>query len=841
MVQPSKKWLDKFKQTLVPESFIEITYHASDDKAQEDAIASSGSQTSFSKVSSVTNLEADMSCKYATGEKNFWILDESMLLVPDSEPYEDVGYVSEECVFDLNHPTITFSFSKIHQEKIPGLTIIWSTIFNEFAKSFSVKAYSGSSLISEVSITDNESVECPVDFEISDYDSIVIEVLEWCIPERRARMEQVEFGQRVRFYKSDLLSYTHESKRDPISGQLSKDSISFSINNSEQRWNPVNPDGLYKYLYERQAVFVRYGMDIDGTTEWINGGKFYLSGWSTPSNGITASFEARDALVFLSDSTYTGRTVGTLYEMCHDALELLHVSGITYWISEELKNYSTELPSNSSYKNSDILQLSANAAGMALYQTRDGKIKIERVDFSPKDSEDIYEISELNNYDYPEITFSNKLKNISYSDGNGSSFYPKGATGDGVTQSVSNALLSNSIIGQPKNILTESYKILSNRRKVTLSYRASPHNDAFDFFKLNHQFGYSSNVLVTDVKYTFNGCFKGSVTGYMIEDVGSLNLNTSEIFLSPSDAITLTATLSPATADSPVVIWSSYPSGVVDLSVVRNERGVSVCNVTYLHEGTATITAAVSGLSATCTATTISNVLSNFAEGSIVKLTENGTWYEFVVAKHDYEPGLNKTGNTLLVRKDSIANGIAWNSSKVNTYANSTIDNYLNDNYKNALSSFVKGKLKKTTFYYTPGNKNKELTTLSRNVFLLSAKELVFHDWTEGQMWGKGCNGEGTLLPTAEQLVATDVNDKAEYGSNAMWTRTPVYDARYFGIPSGHNTDSAVGIVLRHYADGSSRFSYVNFIVSGTVGYCYRPAFTVPSNLKIGYENRIEE
>lgn len=836
MEQPSKKWLDKFKQTLVPESFIEITYHASDDKAQEDAIASSGSQTSFDNVSSVTDLEAEILGKYATGETNFWILDGNLSIVPDSEPYENAGYVSGECVSDLNHPIIAFSFSKVHQERIPGLTIIWSSIFNEYARSFSVKAYSGSSLISEVSITDNEFVECSVDFEISEYDSILIEVLEWCIPGRRARMEQVEFGQRVKFYKSDLLSYTHESKRDPISGQLSKDSISFSINNSEQRWNPVNPDGLYKYLYERQAVFVRYGMDIDGTTEWINGGKFYLSGWNTPSNGITVSFEARDALVFLSDSRYTGRTVGTLYEMCYDALELLHVSGISYSISEELKNYSTELSSNSSYKNSDILQLSANAAGMALYQTRNGEIRIERVDFSPKNSEDVYEIFEINNYDYPEITFSNKLKNISYSDGNGSSFYPKGATGDGVTQSVSNALLSNSIIEQSKNVLTESYKILSNRRKAVLSYRASPHNDAFDFFKLNHQFGYSSNILVTDVKYTFNGCFKGSVTGYMIEDVDSLNLDTSEIFLSPSDTIAITAVLSPATADSPVVIWSSSPSGIVDLNVVRNERGVSVCNVTYLHEGFATITATVAGLSATCAVTTTANVLSDFTEGSIVKLTENGTWYDFVVAKHDYEPGLNGTGNTLLVRKDAIVNSIEWNSSKVNTYANSTIDNYLNDNYKNALSNFVKSKLKKTTFYYTPGNGNKELTTLSRNVFLLSAKELVFDDWTNGQMWGKGCNGEGTLLPTASLLKDTPYD--ADESDHCQWTRTPIYDNRYFGIPSGHNTDSVVGTF---YFPSRDYFGYTCYGVYGTYKSCYRPAFTVPSNLKIGYENRIEE
>ena len=327
-------------------------------------------------------------------------------------------------------------------------------------------------------------------------------------------------------------------------------------------------------------------MDLDGETEWINGGKFYLSNWNTPSNGITASFEARDALVFLSDSPYTGRKSGTLYEMCYDALELLDVTGISYFINESLKNYSADFSSaNSSYKNSDVLQLAANAAGMALYQTRDGQIRIDWVPFSPEDKNSIYEITEMNDFEYPEISFSNKLKNISYSVNNASKTYPAGATGDGATQSISNALLSDSIIAQPKNALTESYKVLSNRRTATLSYRASPHNDALDFVKLNHQFGYSSNLLITDVKYTFNGCFKGSVTGYMIEDVSSLQLDRSEIYLHPSDVITLTATLTPASADSPVIIWNASPSGIVELNVAKNERGVSVCNVsTFIVE-----------------------------------------------------------------------------------------------------------------------------------------------------------------------------------------------------------------------------------------------------------------
>lgn len=841
-VQPSEKWLSQYNNTLVPEMFIQITYHASDDKAQTDAIASSSSQVVFSDVSDITDLDNLPSVKYATGELNLWLLDGSCTLIPSSEPYENAGYVSFENVSNANRPVVTFSFSKVHQEIIPGITIVWSELFNEYATSFKVSAYNGSSLLQEKQIDDNTSVESSVDFEITGYNSIVIEILSWCIPNRRARIEQVEFGQRVRFSKEDLLSYSHESKRDPISGQLSKDSISFSINNSDQKWNPINPGGLYQYLYERQAVFVKYGMDLDGETEWINGGKFYLSNWNTPSNGITASFEARDALVFLSDSPYTGRKSGTLYEMCYDALELLDVTGISYFINESLKNYSADFSSaNSSYKNSDVLQLAANAAGMALYQTRDGQIRIDWVPFSPEDKNSIYEITEMNNFEYPEISFSNKLKNISYSVNNASKTYPAGATGDGVTQSISNALLSDSIIAQPKNALTESYKVLSNRRTATLSYRASPHNDALDFVKLNHQFGYSSNLLITDVKYTFNGCFKGSVTGYMIEDVSSLQLDQSEIYLHPSDTVTLTATLTPASADSPVIIWNASPSGVVELNVTKNERGVSVCNVSYVHRGNVTITATVSGLSASCSATAIANNMSDMSDGSIVKVLEGGQYIDYIIAARNYESGLNGTGGTLFVRKEML--GVpAWNNTAVNAYSGSTIDTYINDNFKNALSSYVQSKIRRTKFYYTPGNGNKSLSTLSRDVFLLSAKELAYNDSYNGQMWGKGCNGEGTLLPTALKIFESCQSTNQQL--YIAWTRTPVYDARYFGISSGHDTDSAVGCF---FIPSWGYVSYGNYPVTrnGDYGsserYGYQPAFVVDSDLKLGIDNRIEE
>ena len=558
MVQPSQKWLDKFNDTLVPEIFVKITYGITEPGLQEDATPSTNGEVLFSNVSSVVDNSTQSYTKYATGELNFTQLDGTYKLPPESIPEsvsftlttldydaletsaddiltgnemsypDEAGYISELCVVGSKHPIVTVSFSKVHTSLIPGISIVWSTTFNEWATSFKLTAYSGSAVVSTKTVTYNNDVSCEVDWEISGYDSISIEVLEWCIPNRRVRMEKIQLGRFIIFNKKDIFSYKHESTRDPISGQLPNDSVTFTLDNSQQNWNPINPEGFYKYLYERQPISVEYGMDLDGTTEWIAGGKFFLSEWNVPANSIEASFTARDAFGYLMVSNYTGRMYGTLYEMAYDALELLSDNVATLQIADELKSYSTDITKQdkSSYKNSDILQMVANAAGMAMYQTRDGVIVIDRIpDISTAKANLAGEISLINNFSWPEIAFSSPLKNVTCSidvksgdsTTNKTISYPESVTGEGATQSISNEMLSESILAQPKNILTESYKVLSNRRKASLSYRASPHFDALDYVLIHHQFGYSSVLLTTNFTYEYSGCFHGTVEGYMLE------------------------------------------------------------------------------------------------------------------------------------------------------------------------------------------------------------------------------------------------------------------------------------------------------------------------------------
>ena len=80
--------------------------------------------------------------------------------------------------------------------------------------------------------------------------------------------------------------------------------------------------------------------------------------------------------------------------------------------------------------------------------------------------------------------------------------------------------------------------------------------------------------------------------------------------------------------------------------------------------------------------------LGSKAEGSIIKLKENGVLVEFYIAKQNYESGLNGAGRVLVVRKDCYDQR-QWHSSNINAYASSAIDTWLNGTYKNLLDANI--------------------------------------------------------------------------------------------------------------------------------------------------------
>lgn len=861
MVEVSDKWKEKFNETLVPESFVEITCGITEPGINKKATIVTSSAAPFSTFHNIALSDNASISRYSTGEPNLTVLDGSCSIVPSSPPYGTTGFLSAEIFDDSSHPVIRLELPSENKSSIPGVSICWSTAFNEYATDFSVSAYLGAKKLKTVTVNGNKSIRSDVEVELSGFDAVELEVLKWCLPDRRVRVEQVKIGRYLVFDKTKILSYSHSSARDPISGQLSQESISFSLDNSDRAWDSVNPQGIYKYIYERQPVTVRYGMDVDGKTEWVSGGMFFLSEWSVPANSIEASFQARDAFLYLSSTKYTGRKYGTLYEMCYDALELLEADEITFDISDELKDYSTDITSDeSTYHNSDILQLAANAAGMALYQTRDGVIKINRV-YGADTSNPVLDIPVLNNYSWPEITFAQNMLNVVTTVGNATYAYPENPSGKGVSQTLSNVMLTKDILAKSRNALTESYGVLSNRRKASLTYRASPTIDALDMVKIHHQFNYDAVLLATNVKYTFNGCFKGTVEGYMMADAQAISLDHTSEQLDWGESVILSATLSPASIDSPKINWAASPEGIVSLHVLTNAEGKSTCQVKWNSPGAAIVTASAGGNSASCSFLTTEYYLSNIPEGKTVLMDEGNNVVEFIVAKHGYESELNGVGRTLLIRKryPTLMN---WDSSW-SAYAQSDINTWLNGEYLNTFSSAQKEAIGSTTFYYTPGFTamdfsvgSSKVSTMSKAVFLPSAHEFggdcegndVF-GWTKNSPDYK--YNEGTSFPQAkgilESMLAAD-NAAITDGSCRVFTRTPfLYSAEYASYY--HSSDRKdflsrmVTTLEDTVIDGSSGFS-VLWGHTATLGpnllyYCAHPSFTLPETTQIDANGKL--
>lgn len=352
------------------------------------------------------------------------------------------------------------------------------------------------------------------------------------------------------YTKKDILSFTHQQTGSLVSGELPKNHIEFSLDNSDGKWNPSNPRGIERYLSERLKVTLRYGYIINGVEEWIPGGVFYLSEWHTPPNGLEANFVARDLLEYMIDTPYTGGVSGTLYEIAVNAvaeanlptdphtgmesmvlgssllgstvLGFVQAAGIR--ISNELKKYTV---GNIEYKGNEtvavILQKCANAAGCVMYQGRDGIFVIDKLAYEDTG----YVIPKKFSYAYPETDFSRPIKNVSvtYYDG-AVVVYPFSGTGE--TQTLDNDFISTK--SRAIRLAKWVCDSLRSRQYINGEFRGDPRFDIFDVVNVESKYGTIAGVVLTDIKISFAGAFRLTYSGYVRGSGANASVYSGEIF-----------------------------------------------------------------------------------------------------------------------------------------------------------------------------------------------------------------------------------------------------------------------------------------------------------------------
>lgn len=575
MIKASDSWKKVNNEMLLPETFVEITFGAVDYEVAEIVTVSADNADCFSNTSEVVGgVDPGSPAYYATLENWLWVLDGSRKIMPDSGPYDTPGYVST----DDSDTTMTLALPGVRTEPVQGLTIIWSSEYNEYPTKFTVSVEKNGTTVTSVTVTDNSSYISAVDLEVSGYDTVHITVSDWSMNFRRKRIDRVIFGHILIVNKNDILSFTHEQQGDLNTAELPKNHIEFVLDNTDDRWNPLNPSGVEKYLYERQRVSVRYGLNVNGAVEWIKAGTFYLSEWSAPSNGLEARFVARDVFEFMLNKPFsypermatTQETVSvykeanidstlvtsleagvnvTVYEEKQDDegytwFRLTNgwvrvisryddngfsVIGITYdeayglgdllsdavnsvdlpvGFSANISSVMNNTPAYyvSNYSVAEIVQLCANAGHCLVWQDRDGVLNVQPIDGSkPTD----YFIPLQLSYSFPEIELSKPLKGVNVKMMHGESYIPLNDSGEDV--SLDNPLISDS--------LTMAYwiqMVWEPRKSVSGEFRADPRLDLFDMVNVESKYGLLSPVMLTDIKYEYNGSFRATYLGRVV-------------------------------------------------------------------------------------------------------------------------------------------------------------------------------------------------------------------------------------------------------------------------------------------------------------------------------------
>jgi hypothetical protein len=264
---------------------------------------------------------------------------------------------------------------------------------------------------------------------------------------------------------------------------------------------------------ERQEVTVKYGMTVGETTEWIDGGHFWFSGWSTPANGLEASFTARDLIEFMGE-TYTGPVSGSLYNIATAAFQQANLpmtdGGLArYWVDGAISQYSTSIVGEHTI--AEVLQKVAHMACCVLYQDRDGIMRLEPRNRLLRD----YEITRDLSYSHPEFEIMKPLKAVDVRYGEDEHLsLSVGSVGE--VQTVDNDFVTTQ--ADARRVAEATAELLRGRKTISGEFRADPRLDATDLVTVESKFA-TNTVIISDIEYSATGGgFHGRYTGKVVQD-----------------------------------------------------------------------------------------------------------------------------------------------------------------------------------------------------------------------------------------------------------------------------------------------------------------------------------
>lgn len=274
-----------------------IEYGAIDLTANEDSTLSTSNIQDFSTANDIKQRPQEI--KYATLEHNYFILDGSLTNMPSD--VGNVGYWSKTKTGsnkEFTTPiTLTINFTKNHSSV--GLTLRFSQY--SYCTHLKITYYdSSNNKISEKEFYP-DTFEYFCEDGVSNYRKIIITFYSTNEADRYIKLYSITYGTGMYFEGDDLINASIVEEVDPLSNELSINTLDFTVFATDNRFDILNPKGIYAMLQQRQKL--RAIKEVNNVQTEM--GSFYLESWENVSSK-SMKFKGIDLIGMLDKVEFNG-------------------------------------------------------------------------------------------------------------------------------------------------------------------------------------------------------------------------------------------------------------------------------------------------------------------------------------------------------------------------------------------------------------------------------------------------------------------------------------------------------------------------------------------------------
>lgn len=190
----------------------------------------------------------------------------------------NAGYISDDIFEDIQNPTLDLTFES---STIQGITIYFK---DNYPTNMTLEFSDLSSITVE---PDNEIVQVIFD-EPKTITSVSITINEMEYSDRKIKIQEIDLGISYVYQDQDLIEFTVDEEVNKLVEEVPTNETSITINNMQDLFNPLNPQGVVKYLTDGSKIIPHIGVltETQGV-EFVKMGEFYFDSYTNNSDKTT--------------------------------------------------------------------------------------------------------------------------------------------------------------------------------------------------------------------------------------------------------------------------------------------------------------------------------------------------------------------------------------------------------------------------------------------------------------------------------------------------------------------------------------------------------------------------